>query len=611
MGAVCSAGTVERNEEFGRKNFGFSGKLKKEKSFTNWEGDSSPASSKKDHGKRQKKRDSDELQLSFSSELKSSTPTRAGAWRVTQRGSFLGKAGERAVEVLDSLGSSMPKLNTSTGFSSGIASRGNKISILAFEVANTITKGSILFQSLSEENIQTLKKEVLQSEGLQHLVSTDMKELLSLAEADKREEFNVFSREVARFGDACKDPQWHNLDRYFSRLELDAFGDKQPRAEAEKTMQELTTLAQYTAELYHELNAFDRFEQDYQQKIKEMESLNLPLKGESLTIFQSELKHQKKIVRSLKNKSLWSQNLEGIVEKLVDIVIYMHQAISESLGNYGISVAVVNNGKGPQRLGDAGLALHYANITSQINMIASRPMFVQPNMRDTLYHALPNNIKASLPSRLQIIDTKKEVSITQVKAEIDKTLQWLVPLATNTTKAHQGFGWVGEWANKSSDFGDDPARESNIIRLLTLHYADKQKIDVHLLELLTLLHQLMSIGRYRHDAMKPMASRSPSKGLDFQSKIQHWISIEGSRKTVGIKLSEEDRSLLEEVMARKRTPGVSRSEDLAFAKKKEGLGRDWRSSRSVGSSPNNELDARPRWDHESPTRLDILDGLKY
>lgn len=32
-----------------------------------------------------------------------------------------------------------------------------------------------------------------------------------------RGELNVFSREVARFGNMCKDPQWHNLDRYFSR----------------------------------------------------------------------------------------------------------------------------------------------------------------------------------------------------------------------------------------------------------------------------------------------------------------------------------------------------------------------------------------------------------
>lgn len=31
----------------------------------------------------------------------------------------------------------------------------------------------------------------------------------------------------------------------------------------------------------------------------------------------------------------------------------------------------VKHGKGPERLGEAGLALHYANIINQINMIVS------------------------------------------------------------------------------------------------------------------------------------------------------------------------------------------------------------------------------------------------
>lgn len=35
----------------------------------------------------------------------------------------------------------------------------------------------------------------------------------------------------------------------------------------------------YVQELYHELHAVDRFEQDYQRKIEELESLNLPRKG--------------------------------------------------------------------------------------------------------------------------------------------------------------------------------------------------------------------------------------------------------------------------------------------------------------------------------------------
>lgn len=102
--------------------------------------------------------------------------------------SLLGRAGTvglgKAVEVLDTLGSSMTNLNLNSGFVSGGA--GNKISILAFEVANTIVKGSNLMQSLSKRNIRLLKETVLPSEGVQHLVSHDMDELLQIAAADKR-----------------------------------------------------------------------------------------------------------------------------------------------------------------------------------------------------------------------------------------------------------------------------------------------------------------------------------------------------------------------------------------------------------------------------------------
>ncbi|MCH85626.1 hypothetical protein A2U01_0006474, partial [Trifolium medium] len=153
---------------------------------------------------------------------------------------------------------------------------------------------------------------------------------------------------------------------------------------------------------------------------------------EGLAAFHSEIKHQRKLVKSLQRKSLWSKNLEEIVEKLVDIATHTHQAILEFLGKNG--TIAVKYRKGPQRLGEAGLALHYANIINQINVIASRPTILPPNMRDTLYKGLPNNIKNALPSRLQNDDVTKELPIAQVKAEMDMILQWLTPFATNTTK---------------------------------------------------------------------------------------------------------------------------------------------------------------------------------
>ncbi|KAK9293138.1 hypothetical protein L1049_021124 [Liquidambar formosana] len=240
----------------------------------------------------------------------------AAVAKVSEVSSRLGRAGTlgigKAVDVLDTLGSSMTNLNSTSGFVSGVATKGNEISILAFEVANTIVKGSNLMQSLSKRSIRHLKEVVLPSEGVQHLISKDVDELLQIVADDKREELKTFSGEVVRFGNRSKDPQWHNLDRYFEKHSRELTPQKHLKGEAESVMQQLMTLVQYTAELYHEFHALDRFELDYQRKHQEEDNSIASQKGETLAILRGELKSQRKQVRNLKKKSLWSRSLEEV-----------------------------------------------------------------------------------------------------------------------------------------------------------------------------------------------------------------------------------------------------------------------------------------------------------
>ncbi|CAI0382667.1 unnamed protein product [Linum tenue] len=585
MGGVCAGGVKKDGNVKAevKKKSGFSGKLvKSQKSSGGKEVEDSRAivNGGKKKTQQPERHYSGEFLLSVSRELKPSKPPAGGDTpvKVTHKTSFLGKAGtmglEKTLEVLDTLGSSMSNLNGRSGFVTGIASRGNKISILAFEVANTISKGGNLFQSLSEENVEFLKKEILHSEGVKRLISTDMKELLVIAAADKREEFDVFSREVIRFGDLCKDPQWHNLGRYFSKLDPEASIDKQSRQEAERTVQELTNLVQHTSELYHELHSLDRFEQDYQRKVEELQSLHLPQKGESLSILHSELKEQRKLVRSLKKRSLWSKSLEEIMEKLVDIVTYLHQAILEAFGNTGVTV--VDKVDKLPTLGKAGLALHYANMITQIDNIV----------------------------RATVLFLCGYLTIAQVKAEMEKTLQWLVPVAANTTKSDYG---------RASE-----ATQGNLIRLQTLYHADKEQTDQHILETVAWLHHLITLVRQRDNGLRSsggqtgLAPKSATfRGQDLHSKMQRIVSLNEARNHSSHipRISQEDRDLLDKVSRRRRLiPGISKSQELS---KKSG--RVWAAlsrTKSTGNSPVREMGRRRKLvHHQRGNLLDILDGL--
>ncbi|EEC79274.1 hypothetical protein OsI_20062 [Oryza sativa Indica Group] len=482
--------------------------------------------------------------------------TKAGAAKVSEVSSLLGRAGTvglgKAVEVLDTLGSSMSSLNTSSGFIS--AAKGDKISILAFEVANTIVKGSNLMRALSKTNIKHLKEVVLYSEGVQHLISKDMDELHKIAATDKREELEIFSKEVVRFGNRCKNPQWHSLDRYFEKLASERTPQHRLKEDAESVMQQLIICVQYTAELYHELHTLDRFEQDCRRKQQELDGLGS--RGDSLHMLKQDVKSQTKHVKSLKKRSLWSKNLEEVMEKLVDIVHFLHLEINNAFG-LADSEAPQEPAKHHNRLGPAGLALHYANIINQIDTLVSRSSLIPPTTRDTLYQGLPLTIKSALRSKLQSFELKEELTASQIKAEMEKTLRWLVPIANNTTKAHHGFGWVGEWANTGSELNCKLSGQMDLTRIETLYHAEKEKVDGHILELVVWLHHLISKSKNANGGV-----RSPIKS-PVRSPTQKGITLmpDKSNSSSPI-LTQEDKDMLKNVKFRKFVPGISKSQEF-------------------------------------------------
>ncbi|KAH0936690.1 hypothetical protein HID58_004151 [Brassica napus] len=440
---------------------------------------------------------------------------------------------------------------SSGGFTSGVAIKGNELGILAFEVANTIVKSSNLIDSLSKQNIKHLKETVIYSEGVQNLVSNDFDELLRLVASDKRQELQVFSGEVVRFGNRSKDFQWHNLQRYFDKIIKELTPQRQLNEDADLVVRQLMGLVQYTSELYQELQVLDRLEKDYDQKRREEENSASSSKGDGLAILKTELKSQRKVVKSLKKKSLWSRGHEEVMEKLVDIVHFLLLEIHNIFGGADDQPAKKGATDHDRRLGPAGLALHYANIIMQIDTLVARASSITSNARDSLYQSLPPDIKLALRSKIKSFNVDKELSVTQIKDEMERTLHWLVPIAANTTKAHHGFGWVGEWANTGSDFTSKPSG-GEILRIETLYHASKEKTEIYILGQIIWLQHLVTKAKSE--------ARGGPKLSSIKSRNQQLVSEPLSVPLV----TEEEQKMLQEASKRRKrgTPCVSKSHDF-------------------------------------------------
>ncbi|KAL6634187.1 hypothetical protein ACP70R_026858 [Stipagrostis hirtigluma subsp. patula] len=521
---------------------------------------------------------------------KRTTSSKAGPSKVSDIGLAFGRKSTsgigKAVEVLDNLSSSMSSLSPGGGFASGATAKGGKIEILAFEVANTIVKGMGLMQSLSKESLKYLKDTILLSDGVQKLVSSDMDYLMRIAAADKRQELRVLSQEVIRFGNRCKDPQWHNLDRYFSKLGSEIKPQPGLKEMAKTEIQKLMALVRYTGDLYHELHALDRFEHDYRRKLEEEKRSVIFERGDTVQIIKQELKSQKKHVDNLKKKSLWSKTLEDVMEKLVNIIHFLHVEIHDAFGPYDVESNESSESHGA--LGSDGLSLHYANIISQIDGIVSRSSVPSQSTRDALYQALPANVKSALRTRLLICSESQELPITQIRSSMEKTLQWIVPMANNTARAYRGFGWVGEWANT----GNDPSRkmqcQPDALKIQTLYHADKEKTDACILDLVVWLHCLISYSRPNKGGRSP--SRSPVRSPVQQSRyaaLRSPVSASSSSSSV---LTKEDREMLQDAFMRRRSPGNSRSQELST--RKSALNKNDRLSKSGNHSPSRENSSR-------------------
>ncbi|KAL9999211.1 hypothetical protein Hdeb2414_s0496g00905461 [Helianthus debilis subsp. tardiflorus] len=181
------------------------------------------------------------------------------------------------------------------------------------------------------------------------------------------------------------------------------------------------------------------------------------------------------LLKKCMTPDLDSPKVNATIENAVNIVLIPHKGLSKG-----------QNGRKPT-LGDAALALHYANVIIFIERLAISPHFISPESREDLYHMLTTSIKNSLREKLSFEsknDYNRDVA-SDWSSSMQITLEWLVPLAQNMIK------WHSERNFEKQGMGSG----GNVLLVNTLHYADQEKSEDAITDLVLGLHYVSRFGR--------------------------------------------------------------------------------------------------------------------
>ncbi|KAJ6428852.1 hypothetical protein OIU84_020493 [Salix udensis] len=190
----------------------------------------------------------------------------------------------------------------------------------------------------------------------------------------------------------------------------------------------------------------------------------------------------------LRSADVHSRNLEGAKESNAD-----HLPLG-SISRTGPSIFSLQHNllqAIPETLGAAALALHYANVIVVIEKLAATPHLIGHDARDDLYNMLPAKVRAALRERLKPYSKSLDSSVydTVLAGEWNEAmtsiLEWLAPLAHNMIR------WQSERSYEQQTF----VSRTNVLLVQTLYFANQEKTEAAITELLVGLNYIWRLGR--------------------------------------------------------------------------------------------------------------------
>ncbi|OVA02451.1 Protein of unknown function DUF668 [Macleaya cordata] len=203
------------------------------------------------------------------------------------------------------------------------------IGILSFEVANVISKTVHLHKSLTDQEVSRLKNEILKSEGVKNLVSSDESYLTELALAEKLDDLNHVASVVSRLGKRCTEPALQGFEHVYADIMTGVIDVKELGflvKDMEGMIRKMERYVSATSNLYTEMQALNELEQASKK-------FQLTQHEETRRTYEQKLIWQGQDVRHLRDISLWNQTYDKIVALLARTVCTIYARICTVFGD--------------------------------------------------------------------------------------------------------------------------------------------------------------------------------------------------------------------------------------------------------------------------------------
>lgn len=192
------------------------------------------------------------------------------------------------------------------------------IGVLAFEVANLMSKLVHLWQSLADKQVKKMRELISGSVGIKKLVSDDEDYVVRLISAEMIDNLGNVARAVVRLGKKCLDPSLNNLEKVFDDLIKfggDIYGLELAWKKMEQTVKKMQKLISINSNLFREWEALS----DLEQTLRRMSSCS-ESDSKDLLEYQKKIAWKQREVKHLQEKSLWNKTY-------VDMVMLMTRSV--------------------------------------------------------------------------------------------------------------------------------------------------------------------------------------------------------------------------------------------------------------------------------------------